>query len=362
MTNYDAPLSGRPTLAAISLRRNGDGVAYAGLLLERAITAIALQKPRVLELSPASANGTTLRERAQFVLRVGLSQVLHRRSWWMFNHVGIARAQNLVPRFVRSPYAVLLCGIEAWDADLRSDGKAALRAARVRIAISEHTARRTAQAHPTIGPITVCPLALLPLSSDGSAIDREVLQRVQDRSVLIVGRMSASEKYKGHDELLESWPAVLEQVPGAQLVIAGRGDDSDRLREKASALGIADHVMFLGFVSDATLKALQERVSVFAMPSRGEGFGLVYLEAMSAGLPCLGSTRDAGAEVIIDGETGILVDPSDKSAVTAALIQLLTACDFASRLGSSGRHRFESHFTFERFCERLRPILYNAFG
>lgn len=349
-------------LAAISLKQDGDGVAYAGLLLRQAIAEITHRTPRAFELSPGSATGTTIRERAGFVLRLGLAQLVDRRAWWVFNHVGIARAQSLIPRFVRARYAVLLCGIEAWDANLTADRKKAFRDAQVRIAISHHTARRTTQAHPDIGTITECPLGLLPDAALDSAIDHSVLSQIRSSNVLIVGRMSTSERYKGHDELLESWPAVLERVPDAQLVVAGRGDDLTRLREKAGALGIADHVLFLGFVSAGTLSALRQRATVFAMPSRGEGFGLVYLEAMRAGLPCLGSTYDAGAEVIINGETGLLVDPADRAAVVMALVQLLTSPDLVSRLGNAGKRRFENEFTFERFRERLRPILHDAFA
>lgn len=350
------------TLAAISLKPDGDGVAYAGLLLMHAIAEVTHQTPRTFELSPASAAGTTVRERASFVLRVGLAQFFDRHSWWVFNHVGIARAQNLMPPFARSRYAVLLCGIEAWDASLSADRKRALRNARLRIAISHHTARRIAQLHPDIGPIVACPLALLSAAPSDSAIDRAALDQVRNRSVLIVGRMSASERYKGHDELLESWPAVQERIPGAQLVVAGRGDDLTRLRAKAGALGIAEHVLFLGFVTAGTLSALREQATVFAMPSRGEGFGLVYLEAMRAGLPCLRSTCDAGAEVIIDGETGLLVDPANRPALAAALARLLTSPELVSRLGEGGRRRFEHEFTFERFCQRLHPILHEAFA
>lgn len=354
-------LPAKPTLAAISLRQGGDGVAYAALLLRQALADITQQMPREFELSPGSTTGTTIRERVTFLWRVGRAQVTDRRGWWVFNHVGIARVQAVIPRFARSRYAVLLCGIEAWDPDLGGTGRKALRDASMRIAISHHTAIRAAQAHPDIGTITECPLGLLPDAPDDSAIDRSLLALVRKQNVLIVGRMSASERYKGHDELIESWPAILQSVPDAQLIVVGRGDDLTRLREKAGALGISDHVLFLGFVPAGTLRELLKRATVFAMPSRGEGFGLVYLEAMRASLPCVASTKDAGAELVVDGETGFLVDPADRAAVAASLVRLLTSPQLATRLGLDGRRRFESKFTFERFRERLRPILHTAF-
>ncbi len=354
-------IAGRVGVAAITLERQGDGVAYAGALLERAIASIVGENPSVLELSPSNSRGPTHVEEARFVLRLGMAQLRDAHSWWLFNHVGIARAQRLIPSFIRRPYAVLLCGIEVWDPALTADRKSTLRHASTRIAISELTAGRVRASHPDIGPIVACPLALLPKESITSATDAALVALVNDQSVLIVGRMSSSERYKGHDELLECWSEVLRVVPDAQLIVAGRGDDLERLQSKAGELGLQNHVVFTGFVSEETLEALRKRVAVFAMPSRGEGFGLVYLEAMRAGMPCIGGTDDAGPEVIVDGETGICVNPANKTALANAVILLLTTPSLRAAYAAAGRKRFLSSFTFERFCERLAPILRDAF-
>jgi glycosyltransferase involved in cell wall biosynthesis len=97
------------------------------------------------------------------------------------------------------------------------------------------------------------------------------------------------------------------------------------------------------------------------MPSRGEGFGLVYLQAMRAGIPCLGSRDDAAADVIVDGETGLLVPRQDPDAISGALGRLLTDEPMRRRLGAAGRRRFESTFTYPRFRARLAGILARSF-
>ena len=362
MSHRGATISGSPALAAITLQRGGDGVAYAGVLLERALDSIARSAPQVLELAPASTRGPTRAEVARFVFRLAAAQLRSTDSWWLFNHVGIARAQRVIPRFVRRPYAVLLCGVEAWDPSLSSEKKATLRQASARIAISELTARRVRAAHPGIGTVIACPLALLPEDTTNTAPDDALLALVGQRSVLIVGRMSSAERYKGHDELLECWNDVRRVVPDAQLVIAGKGDDLERLRAKAGELGLEQHVLFAGFVSEETLGALREKAAVFAMPSSGEGFGLVYLEAMRAGMPCIGGTEDAGAEVIVNGGTGICVNPASREALASAITTLLTSPALCESYGAKGRERFSQHFTFERFCDRLHPILHDAFA
>jgi glycosyltransferase involved in cell wall biosynthesis len=93
------------------------------------------------------------------------------------------------------------------------------------------------------------------------------------------------------------------------------------------------------------------------MPSSGEGFGLVYLEAMRAGLPCLGSVDDAAADIIRDGETGFLVSPGDPRGMSQAIVALLENEPLRRTYGSAGRRRFEAEFTLERFVDRFQPLL-----
>jgi len=180
-------------------------------------------------------------------------------------------------------------------------------------------------------------------------------------AVVIVGRMSHSERYKGHDQLILAWPRVLAEVPDATLVMVGRGDDVERLHAKAAAVGVARSVHFTGFLPDAALRAVLRHAAVFAMPSRGEGFGLVYLQAMRCGVPCLGSRDDAAADVIVDGETGLLVPQQDPEAIAGALARLLTDEAMRRRLGEAARRRFESTFTYPRFRARLASVLARAF-
>ncbi|HMA04136.1 MAG TPA: glycosyltransferase family 4 protein [Gemmatimonadaceae bacterium] len=290
-------------------------------------------------------------------MELGAAQLADRDGWWMFGHVGIARAQNVMPKGLRRPYAVLLCGIEVWDPSLAPDRKKALKSATSRIAISKFTADLVAAAHPDVGRISVCPLALLPRDGELTVYDRDIVAQVAQPSLLIAGRMSGAERYKGHDELLECWPIVLHHLPKAQLVIVGRGDDTERLRAKAGELGIAGSVLFTGFVSDATLEAVRKRVNAFALPSRGEGFGLVYLEAMRAGLPCIGGVEDAARDVIVDGKTGLLVDPRNGAELALSVLRLLQSPELSAIYGAAGKRRFEEVFTFQRYCERLRTVL-----
>ena len=270
------PLAARPGLASVS-RRGGDGVAHVARLLHRALSDLCGEPPYAVDVNPAAAHHVTLLERASFAGRLLAAQAAGRVDWVVFSHLALARAQRAIPHAFRRPSAVFLHGVEAWDPELGRDRLAALRGAAVLLSNSHYTAERVGRTFPELAPIVPCQLALLPpeVSHGVASGDAALLEQVGPRSAIIVGRMSAGERYKGHDELLEAWPAVRAQVPDAQLVMVGDGDDAGRLRAKARALGLGECVLFTGRVSDATLGGLYERTALFAMPSRGEGFGVV---------------------------------------------------------------------------------------
>jgi phosphatidylinositol alpha-1,6-mannosyltransferase len=142
------------------------------------------------------------------------------------------------------------------------------------------------------------------------------------RVILTVGRLAANER-KGFDPILEALPALIRECPDVIYLVCGDGSDRARLEAKTRDLGLAEHVVFAGYIPDAE-KADHYRVADgFALASQGEGFGIVLLEAMASGLPVLGSTRDATREVLRDGRLGVVVDPQDPADVLAGLRRLL---------------------------------------
>ena len=153
-----------------------------------------------------------------------------------------------------------------------------------------------------------------------------------------------------------TWPRLLREAPRATLVVAGDGDDRERLEAKARALELGDRVRFLGRVSDADLAALYRGCTLFAMPSAGEGFGLVFLEAMREGKPVIAG-EGAAREVVEDGVTGIVVDPASPDALLAALRRLFAEPETRARMGEAGRARLAARFTAERFRDRFLEAL-----
>lgn len=341
-------------LAVTSFDSAGDGVAYVGRLLRSALGELAHELV-VVELGLSSLRPHSLVRRGTFASRLVRAQVARSPDWWLYSHADLARAHYAIPRRMRPPYAVFTHGPETWLPLLDRKRIHVLRNAAVRCANSRHTARRSVVAHPEIGVVEVCQLALIEPAA--GPCDDALLERLGTGYALIVARMSAVERWKGHDELLDAWTTLSERVPGARLVVVGGGDDAGRLRVRAAALGLTDDVVFTGVVSDRTLAAIRQRAALFVMPSTNEGFGLVYLEAMAAGLPCIGTTADAAAEIIVDEQTGILVPPGDPDALLDALASLLLDPAEAARLGAAGRARAERDYSYARFRGRLQTAL-----
>jgi phosphatidylinositol alpha-1,6-mannosyltransferase len=172
-------------------------------------------------------------------------------------------------------------------------------------------------------------------------------------TALMLGRLSRAEDYKGHREMIAAWPLVMQQVPAARLWIAGDGDLRTELEQEAGRTGVGDRIHFWGRVSEDTKHDLLRRCRCLALPSRGEGFGLVYLEAMRLGRPCLVSDCDAGREVVAPPEAGLAVDPKEVSAISTASGSLLTANGRWQQWSVTASRRFEAGFTASQFQQRL---------
>jgi phosphatidylinositol alpha-1,6-mannosyltransferase len=279
------------------------------------------------------------------------------------DHLHLSVVPYLSRWLVPSPY-VLSCHRSEFDEPLSRLRQAAYRGAALRMSNSQFMAGRLRKMFPG-AIIEPCEPAIDELGIP--AAGHEPVESLPDangtprslgkRFVLIVARLAAGERYKGHDQLIAIMPALTKAVPDAQLVVTGSGDDADRLKALARETGGGQAVLFSGFAQPGVLASLFSRCRLFAMPSRGEGFGVVYLEAMRFGKPCIASRVDGGGEVVVDGETGLLVDPDNLDELREAIAKLLRDDGFAERVGTAGRDRFNQNYRFHHFQARLRDQL-----
>jgi glycosyltransferase involved in cell wall biosynthesis len=239
-----------------------------------------------------------------------------------------------------------LIGIESWT-PLRARERRALAAADRLLAISDFTIREFRAANPALAdrPVTKCAPGI-------SAAAAAPVGAGESGFGLIVGRLSSAERYKGHDALIDIWPSVREAVPDARLVIAGDGDDRERLETAVRDRGLRQAIVFTGRLDDAALVDWYARAAFFVMPSAREGFGLVYLEAMRAGKPCI-AAHGAADEIIRQGIDGLIVDAGSRDDLAAAVVRLFSNSEERTRMGAAARARVNTYFAEDQFAARL---------
>jgi glycosyltransferase involved in cell wall biosynthesis len=227
-------------------------------------------------------------------------------------------------RLLGVPVALHVHGIDAWTPTGRPLTDRLVRRTDAVLSVSKTTLDRLADwsgldpARGVVVPNTVDFDGLSPGPKPPALLDRYDLH---DRYVLMtMGRLVGKERRKGFDRVLEALPEVAAERPDAAYLIVGKGPDRSRLERTAERLGVRDRVVFTGYVPEDEKADHFRLADRFVMPSEGEGFGLVLLEALACGTPVIASTRDGGREAVADGEFGMLVDPTDSAELTRALL------------------------------------------
>ena len=271
------------------------------------------------------------------------------------SHLNLLPLAALTAARFRSKLILVIYGIEAWSPQRQRITGWLLRYVDAICSISETTRGRMQAWYARMLP----PTFLLPNAFDPGAfapgpkpnylIARYGLQ--QRRNLLILGRMSPSERLKGFDEILEATPDLIRNLPDLAIVLAGDGADRPRLEQKAKDLGIADRIVFTGHVPENEKADLYRLADVFILPSRQEGFGFVLIEAMACGIPSIGSLADGSKEAMLNGKLGLVIDPTCRSEIVSAVCHAMKQprC-VPDALG---------YFTLDRFEQRVSEALTN---
>ena len=265
------------------------------------------------------------------------------------HHLAIARfAKFFNPRL---EYYLVAHGIEVWRPYSWLERRALLGARRI-LCVSEYTRHQMLRFHPALPAerVVVVPNTLDPYFSPDASNPVAAVPFAGPR-ILTVSRLTVADNYKGVDTLIEAMPLVRRDYPFAQLRIVGQGDDVPRLKELAARFGVATAVVFTGPIDDEALRAEYATCDLFALPSRREGFGLVFLEAMTHGKPCLGA-RAGGVPEVINDAVGQLVEYGNIPELAAALGDLVR-----HPRDSEVVRRHAASFDFPAFRQRLAAAL-----
>lgn len=337
--------------------------AFEDLFGKEHVRFLSLNLPD--EVSFPASRRTTVGAKLRFIAAVLREAVVWRPDLVVCAHVGVAPLGWLLRATAGASYWVMAHGIEVWGQLSALDHRSLAQADRV-VAVSEFTRVQLVRSQGVLANRT----CLLPPCLDtewiAEALFHSAVPRQRQRPTLLtVSRLSSAECYKGHDVVLQAMQRVLSEVPDALYVIVGDGDDRPRLEELARSMHLTGAVRFSGAVSPEELNVCYRDCDIFIMPARtvldkfapkGEGFGIVFLEAMAHGKPVIGPASGAPSEFIHHEEHGLLVSPEDPEDVARAIIKLLTFPERTDEMGAAARDWVQREYSYARFGERLRML------
>ncbi|HLF97409.1 MAG TPA: glycosyltransferase family 4 protein [Methylococcaceae bacterium] len=310
----------RDFLGALSAHENVREILVFPRLVRSAIEETILSNIRFVDRGVTSKMG---------YVKTVLAHVIGDRKFDLLvcGHINLLPLCWLLSRWIGCPLALIIHGIDAWEpTGSRLVDRLAKRVDAV-VAVSRLSLQRFCAwsgTNPDKGfilPNTVDLSLFTPGPQNPELLNRYGLE---NKTVLMtLGRMPCSERYKGYDEIIELLPALSERIPDVAYLLAGNGDDRPRLERKAQELGVGKQVVFAGMIPESEKVDHYRLADAYVMPSRGEGFGIVLLEAMACGIPVVASKLDGGREALRDGLLGELVDPLDSADILRGVLQAL---------------------------------------
>ena len=271
-------------------------------------------------------------------------------------HIYMAPLAFLISKMTRIPFWLHIHGFEAWQAQsvwIRNSAENA----RLVTVISRFTRNRfLSWANIDAQKVRVLPNTFGEKYTPGGK-PAHLLKKygLEGKNILLtVGRISTLDRYKGHDRVIEILKGLIDLYPNIAYVIAGDGDDQKRLFQLSVERGVSDKIHFIGQVSDDELPDVYRMADVFVMPSTGEGFGIVFIEAMACGIPVVAGNKDGSVDCLEGNRLGHLTDPYNKKELLETVIQAL---------GNRKTDRQDVlKFSRGHYEEQIQSILHLYFG
>ena len=260
-------------------------------------------------------------------------------------HLNFLPLAWLISKLTSAPIWLQLHGIDAWE---RPNGLTAKLTEKVNLVtcVSRYTRRRfLSWANIRHSNVKILPNTISEfINQQNDPVFEENLGIKGKKIILTVGRLSASEHYKGHDRIIACLPQLLKQMPNLCYLIVGDGDDRARLEELIVKNDVSSNIKFIGNISNEQLSNLYSIADLFAMPSTGEGFGIVFLEAMAAGTPVLSLDLDGSVDPLQDGNLGTVATEVNLCEVLCDALDALPSKNLADRVQDIfGQKRFKNH-------------------
>lgn len=284
----------------------------------------------------------------------------------VLGHVNLALFGLLIKLFKPSTKVILVThGIEVWDR-LSGLKKLLLQNCDSILAVSSFTKSKLIEInkvkedkihifHNTIDPFFNYPKQF---AKPEYLINRYNIKK-EDKIILTLTRLAYTEKYKGYDKVITVLSDVISKYPTVKYLIAGKPDalENERLTALIHLHKLENHVLLVGFIAEEEITDHYKLADVFIMPSKKEGFGIVFIEAMACGLPVIAGNQDGSVDALKNGELGMLVNPEDRIEMVDTLCKVLGSDSYTSVQKAQLQQKMDSYFGFPVFCNNLKKEL-----
>jgi len=318
------------------------------------------------------------RKKPMFVLTTFKQVLSFKPDLILCGHVNFSPLCMMIYRIFKIPYFTFTYGVDVWNLNvLKLIG---LKHSKGIVTISKYTNGvileqlknysddRIFMLYPTIVPERFKP------GPKPEYLMKRWNIKKDNKIILTVARLSKTEKYKGYDKVIQSLPQIMKEItpsplmgedkgegeiiPSLKYILVGSGDDLPRIKSLIRELQLEDHVILPGFVSDEEVVDYYNLCDVFVMPSKKEGFGIVFLEALACGKPVICGNKDGSVDAVLNGELGLLVDPDNVDEIAKAIVNVLKG-EIDKRLldGEYLRQRVIEEYGFKRFKQKLKMVI-----
>lgn len=296
---------------------------------------------------------------------MGLRLLFSEKQSLIFGHINFAPFALLLKRIRPQHQLILMAhGIDVWQ-ELSPSKRTFLEKADEIWAVSNYTKKRLLELESSwkkkikIFPNTLDPFfpKLAPAEKADFLKERYHLQG-EEKVILTLCRLSAAEGYKGYDRVVEALALLKNQ--DCKYLMAGKYDEEERLRilRLAETRGVAERIVFCGFLEEEEIQAHFQLADLFVMPSTNEGFGIVFIEALACGTPVIAGNQDGSVDALCNGELGELVNPNQVDEIASAIDRLLDQRELKSFEAQTERiQKVHAKFGFPLFQDRLKEFL-----
>jgi len=294
-----------------------------------------------------------------FIIESFLKFMFYKPDFILCNHVNFTPLAYFYKKIFKANYGFIAYGIEVWNLK----NHLGLTNTNFIVSLSRYTKNKILENNKNFNfDIQIINPAVetekfKPLNSREEVLAKYNLPSDQ-KIILTICRFDKSEKYKGYDKVIETLPKVLDKIRNIIYVLVGEGNDIDDLNMLIEELNLKEKVYFLGSIKNDLIPQILSIADVFVMPSKGEGFGIVFIEALACGVPVIAGNKDASIEALLGGELGILVDPDNIDEIAEAIIKVLKG-EAPKRLYDKNylRKKVIENFGFEVFKNRVKMFL-----